>query len=560
MQSTPSTLPEPAFQVCFAGFTLDLTRRTLLDASGAPVELRPQAYEVLRVLCRHAGQVVTKQELLAAVWPDVVVTDDSLVQAIGDVRQALGEAGHRVIKTVSRRGYMLVPERPPGPVANELAPRKPARRRWATVGLACIALAALAAGVWTLGSRDRTDAAQRPSIAVLAFKGPPDDADGAAMARDVAAELVAELGRSPDLRVLSAQSSFQVASAHTPLTDIGRVLRSRYIVDGSVRRSGEQLRIAVELLDSRDDQIVWSTTYQVDRTGMATMQQELVGRIAGTLQARVARTEEHRALARAPRSLDVIVLTAHGKAMMQRYSAQGVHEARRLLGQALELDPQYAPAWAFLGMTDTIDIGLKLTGEWDTSRFGEMLAHVQRAIALQPDLTVAYVALSQAHGLTGDFDAALAAAQQCVRLSPNDAGCFYVLGAAQLRMGRTKDAVRNLAQATERNPLAPAFLPAFYATALWADGQLNEALHVSSDCLAKAAEFSRCRVDRISALVELGRIGEARAEAARLVAMVPTMTARQFAAGFADSALVLRERRVAVAQQVGLPSGAELRK
>jgi TolB-like protein/DNA-binding winged helix-turn-helix (wHTH) protein len=565
LDESPSNPPEPPEQVRFAGFVLDLPQRALFDASGRTVELRPQAQEVLHLLASRAGQLVTKQELLAGVWPQVVVTDDSLVQAIGDVRHALGDAGHRVIRTVSRRGYRLVADAPP-PATRPMPQQGVASqgRRWrspagwapaALAGVAVVLGAVLLLG-WPLWPGREAGGAVpdgKPSIAVLPFKAPPDQVDGGVLARDVAAELVAELARSPDLRVVSAQSSFQFDVARTPLAEIGHALRSRYIVDGSVRRTGQRLRIAVELLDSQDGQLVWSASHWADPSTLAAAQQALVGRVAGTLQSRVSRTEERRALARPAKSLDVIVLTAHGKAMMQRYSAQGMREARRLLQQALALDPQHAPAWAYLGMTDTIDIGLRLTGEWDQRRAGEMLAHVQRAVTLQPDLTVAYVALSQAHGLIGNFDDALGAAQECFRLSPNEAGCFYVLGATQLRMGDAKAAEGNLAQALDRNPLPPAFLTAFYATALWADGRQEEALRIAGDCLAKAPDFFRCRQDRIAALVELGRGDEARQEGARLLAQLPGMTARQFGAGFADSALALRQRRIAAALQAGLP-------
>ncbi len=170
-----------------------------------------------------------------------------------------------------------------------------------------------------------------PSIAVLAFKGPPGDADGAVLARDVAADLVSELARSPDLRVVSSQSSFQFGDGKTPLAEIGRRLRSRHVVDGSVRREGERLRMFVELLDSEDGQVVWSSSDLVDRTTLGAAQLALVGRIAGTLQSKVARTEQRRALAQPPKTFDTYVLVAHGRAMLQRYDAQGMRESRRLL-------------------------------------------------------------------------------------------------------------------------------------------------------------------------------------------------------------------------------------
>lgn len=542
---------------------LDAGRRVLLDDRGEPIELRPQAYEVLRQLALHAGKLVTKDELLAAVWPAVVVTDDSLVQAVSDVRRALGAAGHRIVKTIPRRGYMLL-DRVDAPLEQgppaDSAPAGPGRSRRRMALYAAMTAMLLLAGVaaWRqLAPNPQvpaiSDPGRRPSIAVLAFKGPVGESNGDALARDVAADLVSELARSPDLRVVSSQSSFQFTDRQTPLSEIGQRLRSRYIVDGTVRRDGEQLRIGVELIDSQDGQIAWSSSSAVDRTTLGAVQLALAGRIAGTLQSRVARAEQRRALATPPKSLDAYVLVARGRAVLQRHSPQAVRESRRLFEQALAIDPDYAAAWASLGLANVVDIGLHLTGEWDYGRTGEVLAQIRHAIALQPDLPVAYFALAQAQVLAGDFDAMLATAQRLCELSPNDADCFYTLGSAQMRMGDLDSATRNFEAALDRNPIPPAQLPAFYATALWGSRRPVEALRVTDDCLAKAPDFWRCRQDRIAALVDMGRVQEAREEASRLLAQVPQMTALQFGAGFAPRAAALRDRRVGAARVAGLP-------
>jgi TolB-like protein len=518
---------------------------------------------VLRHLALHAGRLVTKEELLAAVWPGLVVTDDSLVQAVGDVRRAFAEAGHRVVRTVPRRGYLLVADAPTG--AQPASAGEPARagrvRTGLWVGGAGIVVLLVAVALWWALAIDRdaargTAAGDFPSIAVLPFKGAPGDADGAALARDVAADLVSELARSPDMRVVSSQSSFQFADGETPLAEIGRRLRSRHIVDGSVRRDGERLRMMVQLLDSEDGRVVWSSSHVVDRVTIGAAQLALVGRIAGTLQSKVARTEQRRALARPPKTLDTYVIVAHGRAMLQRYDAHGIREARRLFEQALAIDPDYAPAWAYLGITNTVDIGLNLTGEWGKARNGEVLTQIRRAIALQPDLPIAHTALSQAQSRAGDLDAALASAEQACRLSPNDATCFYILGAAQLQLGQVEPALGNLEQAMDRNPLPPAYQPAFYATALWANRRFADAIRVADDCLARAPEFWRCRQDRIAALVELGRLPEARQEAALLRTKVPRITSAWFGSTFGNAAAALRERRVGAAQAAGIPAAA----
>ena len=570
----PDPLDVPQ-RLAVAGFVVDFARQALLDHEGRHVDLRPQTFQVLAHLGRHASQVVTKEDLLATVWAGLVVTDDSLVQAIGDVRRAFGDAGHRVIKTIPRRGYLLVvteealdrsgldsaaAETAASAAGGNLATaRFPGRAVWLAGALVTTALFGVAVwSAWDHGSPPPgvMGAGGTPSVAVLAFKSLGGASDGDALARSVAADLVAELARSPDLRVMSTQSSFRFADGALPLAEVGQRLRSRYIVDGNVRREGEQLRLVVELLDSQDGRVILSVSNTVDRTTLGSTEQAVVGRIAGTLHSKMSRTEQRRALASPPKTLDVYALTARGMAKMTQYSAIGLRESRELYGQALKIDPNYAPAWAFLGIANTIDVGLHLTGEWDENRVGEVLAQIRRAIALQPDLPLAHHALSQALALGNDFEGALSAAKRSCELSPNDAGCYYSLGKAQLELGEVEPAVQNLRQAVDRDPLSPAYLPAFYATALWGGRRLEEAVNVADDCLAKAPDFWRCRQDRIAALFELGRLAEAREEAARLLTRMPTMTTSQFGAIFAATAGALRARRVAAATAAGVPADA----
>ena len=567
MDPIPQGLLSSSMRIAVGDSVLDLEREVLLDAAGGVVELRPQAFQVLRYLAVEAGRLVSKDQLLAAVWPDVVVTDDSLVQAIGDVRRALGPRGRDVVRTIPRRGYLLIARPLPAePVAaGQPAPAAPTSRPQARARMALLAATACAALILAglaglqLGQDRSAGAAlspgEPPSIAVLAFKDPQGDADAQLLARGVAEDLVTELARAQDLRVVSHQSSFRFDAAVTPLAQIGQQLRSRYVVEGTVRRTGEYLQLAVDLLDSTDGRVVWSSTRRVDRNELGAAQQALVSRIAGTLQTKVRNSEERRALALPPKSLDVYILTQHGKSMMVKYSPQGMREARRLLGEALAIDPNYAPAWVYLGMTNTIDTGLRLTGEWNAARMPEVQAQVERAVALDPELPIAYVALSQAQSMARDFDGALASAERCMRLSPNEADCFYILGKAQLEIGEPESAVRNMEQALDRNPMPPAYLPAFYATALWASRRYDDAIRAADDCLLRAPDFWRCRQDRLASWVESGRLPEAQKDAALLQAQMPNMTAARFGVVFSERATGLRERRIAAAQAAGMPRG-----
>ena len=546
---------------------IDLDREVLLDAAGCTVDLRPQAYGVLRHLAAHTGRIVGKAELLDAVWPNVVVTDDSIVQAVGDARRALGPQGHAMLRTVPKRGYMLVAAAV-GPAVESsvgtVTPAPPAsapprHSRWLfPLGCGLLVLILVVAGwaSWESGRQDKTVGTEaRPSIAVLAFKDPQRLPDGDLLARGFAEELVAELARGPDMRVVSHQSSFPLTTSGTQLEEIGRRLRSRYLVDGTVQREGEQVRIAVQLLDTVDGRVVWSSAHAVGRDAVPSVRRELAARIAGTLLSKVRRTEERRATRRPPSTLDVMVLTEHGKSAMLRYSAEGFRAARRFYGQALAIDPDHAPAWANLAIVNTVDIGLRLTGEWRRDRLPEVLDQARRAVSLDPELAIGWVSLAQVQALSRDYPAAMASARRCFDASPNDADCFFILGKAELESGDPQAALRLLEEAVDRNPLPPTALPAFYATALWANRRYDDAIRVADECLARAPDFWRCRQDKIAAFAEAGRQREAEAEVRLLMKQAPEMRAESFAV-FSLSSAALRERRVAAAMAAGMPAGA----
>lgn len=583
-----------------AGFVLDLGGDELLDAAGCAVELRPQAFQVLRHLALNAGRLVTKEELLAAVWPGLIVTDDSLVQAIGDIRRALGDSEHRVLKTVPRRGYTLVadavaaPARlqpalaepipaavpadlPPATAAAALPAAQPSRggrRPMATAALLGLAAAAIviAAALWLARSpgddaRAPTAAGaapaaasqkmpDRPSVAVLAFRSPDAEAAGQMLARGVAEDLIAELARNRDLRVVAYHSSFSFAGKDVPLAKIGERLGSRYLVDGTVRRDGELLRVGIEMIDSRDGQVVWASQHTADSVNVLTTRDALVRRIAGTVHSKLRQTEERAALARAPKSLDVYSMTLRAIALKHRFNPEATREARALLQQAIAIDPGYAPAHLYLGMVNAIDSLQRLTGEWHPGRVPEMLVPIRRAIELDPNLPAAHFAEALALSEARDFEGALASMQRCVELGPNDADCWMFLGRVQLSLGQIDAAVRSGDQALDLNPLPPAYLRAQRAGALWAARRYDEAIREADDCLSKAPRHATCRRHRLAALAESGRLDAAREEATTLRAQVPAVTTAMFNNFFADSAVALRERAVAAALAAGIPAAA----
>ncbi|MBA2965137.1 MULTISPECIES: winged helix-turn-helix domain-containing tetratricopeptide repeat protein [Ramlibacter] len=512
-------------RIALGRHVLDLRAEVLLDAeSGAPVALRPQVWAVLRHLARNAGHLVTKEDLLDTAWPGMVVSESSVAQAVFEARVALGDADHRVVRTVPRRGYLLVAG--PGPLA--------------------VASPAAAA----TGSDDPPFAL---SVAVLPFDDPFGEPAGRQLARGLAQELIAALARNVGLRVVSHHSSFQFAGGATPLAQIGERLRCRYLVDGTVRRDCDTLQISMELIDSHSGEIVWSQRYSAGSADALAQRDSMVELIAGTVLSRVIHTRDRQSLARPPRSMDAYTLTLRSIALRREASVQSFREARGLLEQALAIDPDYGPAWSALGFLNALDIALAMTGEWDLQRIGEAAAQAERAISLGFEEAIAQVALSFVRRVERRFEESLRAGELAVRAGPNDVNAWHILALAQYCVGRAAEALCSAERAIALNPIPSGWTLANWAGPLWAVRRHEDAIRVASEALVKLPTLWTCIIPRMYALAESGRVAEARADAGRLLARPQRSTTATLADTVADEAVELRARIISAARAAGIP-------
>ena len=589
---------------------LDLHGQELRLQDGSPVPMRPQAWQVLEHLAHRPGELVTKEALLEAVWPGLIVTDDSLVQAIGDVRRALDDTQHRIVRTVPRRGYLLnlaalvpLPEATaPGPAAQPLPPdrsdnaatdparaavdaresgtpagplsdggpvagRAPLRRRQA-LWWAALALAVIVIGLWRFAahgdlpalSADATPTRppDRPSVAVLAFDGADGTAVDQAVAHGFAEDLVGELARNVDLRVVSHESSFALSGRGLPPEQIGHQLRVRYYVEGSARRDGDRLRVRATLIDARDGHVAWSERYAPTAAELPRVRDELVRHVAGSVHSSLRQSEERRALGRAPATMDVYDAVLRAIALKHLFQPDAMREARRLLEQATRADPQYAPAWLYLGMVNAIDEQTLLTGEAHPDQVDQTIAQIERAIALDPRQPQAYGALSLAMRVAGRWREALDAADRCVQLGPSDADCLFYQAKSRLEMGDADGAQASMAQALDLSPLPPVYMQGFHAGILWALQRHADALREADDCLRKAPAWPTCHLYRAVALVGLDRLDEAREEGARIVQAMPGIDLQYVAQDYSPEAAALLARRLAAARAAGIPERADM--
>src|SRR5262245_8617483 len=258
-----------------AGLTLDLGREELRDASGTRIELRNRSFGVLRHLATNAGRVVTKDELLNVNWPGVTVTEDSLTQCISEIRRALGDSGRDLVRTVPRRGYMMVlPDR--SPEAEQPAVVNPSARAWH--GRTPAAIAVLVGGVmlvlwgsWILtrdaGSplaalRPPVNVSRGPTVAVLPFENNTGDNARDMLADGLTQGMISALGRFGELRVLARGVTSAYGGRAPNAIELGRTLAVDYAVEGNLRRDGDTSRVDIRLSDARTGAQVWSRTFE----------------------------------------------------------------------------------------------------------------------------------------------------------------------------------------------------------------------------------------------------------------------------------------------------------
>jgi TolB-like protein len=246
----------------FEGYTLDVTRGCLRTAD-REVELRPKSFEVLHYLVQSGGRLVTKDEIIRVVWPNVVVTDESLSQCISEVRHAIGDASQAIIKTVPRRGYRFVAS------VSRLLPDD---------GLEQSAPAAAPRGT---GSGRALP--EKPSIAVLPFTNIGGDPEQEYFADGMVEEIITALSRFSGLLVIARNSSFAYKGRSVDVKQVGRELGVRYVLEGSVRKAANRLRITGQLIDASNGTHIWADRFDGALEDVFDLQDDVTTSVVGAM-------------------------------------------------------------------------------------------------------------------------------------------------------------------------------------------------------------------------------------------------------------------------------------
>jgi TolB-like protein/DNA-binding winged helix-turn-helix (wHTH) protein/cytochrome c-type biogenesis protein CcmH/NrfG len=474
---------EPAQRYAFGPFSMDVAERRL-QRDGHDVALTRKAFDLLLVLVQGAGHLRTRETLIEQLWPDTIVEEHSLTWNLSALRKALGDTGDSptYVETVRGHGYRFIaevtrqgdepataavglPRRNAESSRGDVVRRPRARRRLALVAGSIVALATVATVGWLTASRRDATSAAGPgashSIAVLPFENLSPDAANAYFASGIQDTILTKLAGIGDIRVVSRTSTEAYASHPADVTQVARQLDVATVLEGSVQKAGDQVRINVQLIDARGGGHLWAQTYTRALDDVFKVQSDVASQVALALQARLLPGEASRVASLPTEDALAYDLFLKGEyAALQIESgnasspADATAQARDFYQQAIAHDPRFALALARLSYLDSHAYWLDIDHTPARSQAGELAA--SQALALDPDLPQAHLAMGYAHYYGHrDYVAALAEFQQALRDLPNNADINASIANIDRRRGHWPAALAGYERAAALDPRNP---------------------------------------------------------------------------------------------------------
>jgi TolB-like protein/DNA-binding winged helix-turn-helix (wHTH) protein len=439
---------------------------------GQTQKLEPRMMRLLVCLAESAGAVVSQERLLAEVWAGVVVGPASVYQAISQLRRLLGDTDPEpsYIATVPRKGYRLVaPILPmehkpevaptPAPVAD---PRTPAvapvpesprfGRQWLWIlpAAGCI-LAALIWMAWMPVRRLMTPPDTGASIVVLPFVDLSVEKTDQPFCDGLTEELSNWLAQIPTLRVVARTSAFSFRGLNEDVREIGKALNANHVLEGSMRRSGDHMRVTVQLIDARNGYHMWSSEYDRPIEDAIRIQEDIARSVADNLEIRLTQDTAQRFAQRrtaSPEAYRFYLLARHDQ---QDRTRDANARAIELYRQSLAADPQFALAYVGLAYATINQRHLDGHSMSEVTATAEPL--LARALELDPELSELYAVRAALREEQAHTDEALSDLNRAVALNPNDSWAFAELGRLYSVQGQPRAALQNVMRALSLDPL-----------------------------------------------------------------------------------------------------------
>lgn len=383
----------------------------------------------------------------------IVLSAAAFDQVVGKISVAARDLGQQTLKNIARPVHAYA-------IGDLMRPTSGvARRRWLVlaVALAGLAVAAASGLFWTLerspapvASVERKPVSERPAIAVLPLANLADPADGY-FSDGLTEDVAAALAKFGELAVIDPAASLAVHDESADVQTLGRELGAQYLVRGTVRRDGPQVRVAVQLVDARIGALLWSQRYDESLSDIFRMQDDISRQVAGAMAVRLDQLEQARIATKPAGSLEAYDLVLRGRQLLRPGTRASNRQARATLADAVAKDPSYAPAQVALG--DALrEYGLSGWTEFPEDAIAQAEQAAHAALALDPDLASAHRLLGDIFMTRHQYDLALAEYDRAIAANPSDAWSYASRGDGLLWSGDQPAAVASLEAAQRLNP------------------------------------------------------------------------------------------------------------
>ena len=482
--------------ISFGAFVLQRNERRLL-ANNKPLLLGARAFDVLTVLLENAGQLVTKQRLFEQVWSGAVVEENNLQVHVSTLRRLLGAD---TIATVAGRGYRWTALlKSPTAAATVNASATATAFTPAPAGMAPIppaqfqapqGLPAAPAAVSGEAQSQLNHMAHRRTVAVLPFVNLGGDADQEYFSDGLAEDIITHLTHSPWLLVVSRNSSFTYRNSSLSTQQIGQALGARYLVLGSVRKAGNQLRMTAELVDTHNDDTLWSDRYDRPLTDLFKLQATISGRVVSTIEPVYLRREERLSSQVTDKDMQHWDMLMRARWHFWLSTKSHILQAQGLLKQALALNPADSPTLSLMAFTHLAQVW----GSWAPDprlAIAEATRLSLGAIRNDDRDAFAHFTLGAVLSCTGQLDWAIAEMERALSLYPQFAAAAGELGRLLVFAGRTEEAAEFVLQAIDASPHDPhlSLWMRTRAIGCFIDGNHADALRYATSATAKRPDW-----------------------------------------------------------------------
>jgi adenylate cyclase len=387
----------------FEDYALDTNRRELARG-GAVVHLEPQVYDLLEHLVRHRDRMVSRDDLITCIWNGRIVSESTLASRINAVRAAVGDSGRqqRLIKTAPRKGIRFVgsvrqEQMTAPPVGRELGPEQ---------------------------SRPLRVPSDKPRIAVLLFTDMSDETGQDYFADGITDDIITELSRFSELLVIARNSSFRYRGGSVDVRDVARELGVRYVLEGSVRRSGNRVRIGAQLAEADTRTRLWAERYDRKIDDVFAVQDDVARTVATILVAHIGKTEAGRTLLKPPAKWEAhdyyLRASATYLSFLSSYAVTDLYETRRLLEKSLSVDQGYARPYGLLSNSCAIAYLQPVDGDHgQDSILRRAYELALKGVQLDPNLPFAHAKLGVALAHAGHLEESISAFERAGTLNPN---------------------------------------------------------------------------------------------------------------------------------------------